>query len=362
MARKSIEEIEKYQECGLFVKHIQAATTEQQLLELHLEMPEYIRRYFIRTKTPGSIACFRISYWHDLMMSRVIELAEQEVQIKIGRKLPAFSWLLFGSAGRREPTFRTDQDHGLVYIYPKKTEPNQVDEWFKRLADKVVTGLEQAGYPLCTGNVMSTNSRWRGPLEKWQTHFVDWAENPISEHHRFLMIAADLRHMYGDPSLAKRLQKYLYQVTRKYPKVLKKGAEFNSRLRMPLGFLNQWYKERYGYHSGTVNIKQSGYLQLVGSLRILSCKYAILESSSAKRVAKLLQNLGLTDPHATEIHKSLDLFLTLRLRRHVNCAALGKAPDDFLDPHQLDKGAEKQWKQAIKCVRWLQHETLKRLR
>lgn len=351
------EEREVYQQ---FKSKIQKASEYDQLLELHHAMPAYIRRCFLHRQVPGSVACRKISEWHDWMMRRVIQLAEEKFQRRIGRRLPAYSWIVFGSGGREEPTFWTDQDNGLVYIYPANAEPEQVDEWFVRFSDIIITGLEKAGYPFCEGNVMATNPRWRGPLKKWETQFQTWAADPVSKHHRFLMIAADMRHIYGDPSLVKCLRTLLSQVFQHYPAALKKAAEFNAHLHLPLGIFRQWYKERYGDHAGTVNVKQSGYLQLTGALRILSCKYRTEKSSSAKRLEKLSEEIDSISKYREEIQESLDLFLTLRLLQHVTDEMQGRKPDDYIDPLRLDTQLEKQWKKAIKWARWLQQEALKR--
>ncbi|SEN42520.1 DUF294 nucleotidyltransferase-like domain-containing protein [Lihuaxuella thermophila] len=351
---------EEWGEYERFISEIQKALDYDQLLELHHAMPAWIRRCFLHRRVPGSVACRRISEWHDRMIKRVIQLAEEKFQRRIGQRLPAYSWIVFGSGGREEPTFWTDQDNGLVYDYPANIEPEQVDEWFVRFSDIIVTGLEKAGYPFCEGNVMATNPRWRGSLKKWEKQFQTWAADPISQHHRFLMIAADMRHIYGDPSLANDLRILLSQAFQQHPGVLKKAAEFNAHLPLPLGIFGQWYKERYGEHAGKVNVKQGGYLQLTGALRILNCKYRAERSSSAERLKKLSEEIDSLFKYRKEIQESLDLFLTLRLLQHVTDEVEGKKPEDYIDPHRLDPQLEKQWKKAIKWARWLQQEALKR--
>lgn len=342
-----------------FICKIHHASGYSQLLQLHEAMPDYIRRCFLEKKVPGSEACLLISHWHDLIMTQVIQRAEAEIQKQIGHELPPFSWMLFGSGGREEPTFWTDQDNGLVYLYPENEDSDPVDEWFQHFAEKVVKGLEKVGYPLCEGNVMATNPRWRGPLDQWQKRFELWAKEPISEHHRFLMIAADLRHVYGDPALSVRLRTCLNNILQQYPGALSKAAEFHAQLRLPVGAFQQWYKERYGKHAGTVNIKLGGYLQMSGAIRILSCKYSLHESSTSKRIQQSCKQLSSMAKYATELQQSLDVLLTLRLVQHVLDEENGKEPEDYIDPGQLEKPLQKKWKQAIRWAHWLQKEAIR---
>jgi CBS domain-containing protein len=345
-----------------FKKKILQASGYHQLLELHETMPDYIRHCFMQVDIPGSVSCHYISYWHDLIMQKVIQLVEEQVIKKINQPIPAYSWILFGSGGREEPTFWTDQDNGLVYSYLGNVKPTVVDGWFLQIAERVVQGLQKVGYPLCEGNVMATNKRWRGPIEKWFNQFNSWARDPVSQNHRFLMIAADLRHLYGSREITQKLHQHLIRIILDYPEVLIKAAEFNSHLLIPLGIFNQWYKERYGEHAGTINIKQSGYLQLVGALRILNCKYALPNSSTAARIQLLSEKVPTIKVQTEKIKASLDLFLSLRLQQHVVNQLNGKKPGDYIDPRHLNKKIEKEWKTAIKCVRWLQQEAVRQAR
>src|SRR5690606_25989249 len=153
---------------------------------------------------------------------RVIELAKQEFFQQTGQSLPCFSWILFGSSAREEATFWTDQDNGLIYVYPKRSDPQEVDAWFERLADMIVHGLYQAGYPLCEGKVMANYDRWRSSLGEWKRKVSNWVQRPTMESVRSIMITADMRSIYGEQRLFYRVQQELFGQMNLFPQTLNK--------------------------------------------------------------------------------------------------------------------------------------------
>src|SRR5262249_60452169 len=68
-----------------------------------------------------------------------------------------FAALVMGSAGRGESLLNPDQDNGFILADHADSEHKSVDRFFMELAQRFTRGLEQAGFPLCTGAVMATN-------------------------------------------------------------------------------------------------------------------------------------------------------------------------------------------------------------
>ena len=58
-----------------------------------------------------------------------------------------------GSEGRREQTFKTDQDNALIYADPAEEDRARASEYFEALAVFAQEALERCGYPACPGRM-----------------------------------------------------------------------------------------------------------------------------------------------------------------------------------------------------------------
>src|SRR6516225_3431031 len=113
-----------------------------------------------------------------------------------------FAALVMGSAGRGESLLNPDQDNGFILADHADSENESVDRFFIELAHRFTRGLEQAGFPLCAGNVMATNSLWRKTLTQWQAQVTGWVRSRGNQEIMFTDIFFDFRAISGSPELA----------------------------------------------------------------------------------------------------------------------------------------------------------------
>ena len=114
---------------------------------------------------------------NDRLVRKVIEFALR----KLGPAPLPWCWLAFGSEGRREQTFRTDQDNALVYADPRTPEEAAAARaWFPRFARFMKDGLVRCGFAACPANYMADNPRWNQPLVRVAraVHEVDHEPRP----------------------------------------------------------------------------------------------------------------------------------------------------------------------------------------
>ena len=109
-----------------------------------------------------------VSTLNDALTKRLVALAIG----KLGAAPTPFAWIVFGSEGRMEQTLLTDQDNALVFDDSGEAARN----YFNQLAQLVVDGLIQAGFPRCPGGFMATG--WCKPLGEWQQLFANWVHVP----------------------------------------------------------------------------------------------------------------------------------------------------------------------------------------
>jgi CBS domain-containing protein len=138
---------------------------------------------------------------NDRVMAKILELAEEN----FGLPPVPYCWVVLGSEGRREQTFKTDQDNALIYADPADEERGRAGEYFEKLSVYAREALEKCGYPACTGGWMASNPRWRMPLTSWQVMFREWISEAAYHSVEDALILLDMRPVAGDAGLYETL-------------------------------------------------------------------------------------------------------------------------------------------------------------
>jgi CBS domain-containing protein len=201
---------------------------------------------------------------NDALSRRLIELAAAR------HALPgAWCWLALGSEGRMEQTFVTDQDNALIAEGPAAG--------FAAFADEVNRGLDACGFPLCKGDIMARNPRWRLDLEGWRREFDGWIRNPQPEALLNAAIFFDFRPLAGDARLAGALRETVLGRTRANRSFLRAMTETALRARPPLGLLRDFEGE-------ALDLKGAGARIFVDAARVLALETGSPETGTAARL------------------------------------------------------------------------------
>lgn len=230
---------------------------------------------------------------HDAVMSRACESCQLELMEEGYGPPPApYTFVVFGSAGRSEQTLWSDQDNGLI-IGESDCDAATRESYFSEFSTRLSIMLEAVGYPPCPGNVMLINPLWRKTVDSWEQQFQYWRRELGWEQVRYLMIAADMRYIYGDQLLFQSLRNKLNHIL-----VLEKDQEQDLnrailrntiRHKAGLNALGQVITEQSGEHAGDFDMKYGLYLPIVNAIRCLSIEYGILACSTQERIEKLFQ-------------------------------------------------------------------------
>lgn len=255
-----------------------------------------------------------LNEFHDRLIRRSIELSEQELNGKRDGKAPvSFAFLLFGSAGRGEQTLWSDQDNGLIYVDPENERLQaDVESYFSDLADIISRNLEEIGYPPCSGSVICTNRMWRKPQYEFQQSLQNWMEDPNWESIRYLLIAADLRTIYGDKSFGEALIKTLCDYVADHPEMLEHMLKNTLHHQVSIGLFGQLIKERYGEDAGGVEVKYGVYIPIVNGVRLLAVEAGICVSSTEERIQKLISCGFVEEEIGQDWLEALSLAIKLR--------------------------------------------------
>lgn len=320
------------------------------LRALHDEMPNVARGWKQRGVSSAEICSF-INCWHDKMIIRVIELVIADMERAGWRTPPTpFCWLLLGSGGRMEQTLQPDQDNALLYRGESSGESDAIGLYFKTFAEMVVTRLAAIGYPYCPGFVMATNSRWNLPLNQWQRTIESYADYPNWDNARFLMMAADIRSVYGDVRLSDQFQTWFFQQVRPLSFIHWQVADHGFSHSVALDFFDRLRIEKWGEHEGQLNIKEGGYLQIVNSTRLWAVANGIAATSTAERIMALRDSQIWYDELASSVMEALHLFMQYRLW------------SNYVSPDKLSDSTVADLKDAIKTAARLQKLTSKQFR
>jgi CBS domain-containing protein len=149
--------------------------------------------------------CLWMSGLNDLIGMRICELVEDE------HDLPAVSWcwIVFGSEGRLEQTFATDQDNGLLFVPPSPEATDAVRSAFLPFAQAVNDALHYCGFERCSGKIMAGNPDWCLSADEWRRRFANWLRLPDPEGVLHGTIFFDFRPLYGDFEPVDQLRSWL---------------------------------------------------------------------------------------------------------------------------------------------------------
>ncbi|WP_425609185.1 DUF294 nucleotidyltransferase-like domain-containing protein [Ureibacillus aquaedulcis] len=222
-----------------------------------------------------------LNTFHDQVMLKVLEVAKENME---EREVPcSFTWFITGSGGRLEQGLISDQDHGI--IYEQSTPEN--DLYFKVLGEELSRGLDIAGYPYCTGYIMSSNPVWCKSYNDWKKQISKWMEDESWESIRYLQIFYDARVLYGKEDCIKQLKTDIHQYQKEHPLLLGRFMANVKHVKNAIGPMGQILVEQHGKYQGSINLKYVAFLPYVNSIRLLSIKEGLCETATLERMKEL---------------------------------------------------------------------------
>ncbi|ACO03558.1 MAG TPA: cyclic nucleotide-binding/CBS domain-containing protein [Persephonella sp.] len=282
-----------------------------------------------------------ISEINDRFVRKAVEISLEKLDIK-GR----FSFVLFGSEGRREVTISTDIDNGIIFSDRDEREK------FLRLGREVVGILLRIGFPRCEGNVMASNERWVKSLDDWKNVVEEWISKPDAENILMTGIFFDFRNAYGDETLTDQLQDFIFSLIEKNQNFLLSMALKTLELEPPVGFFGRFTVEKSGEHKNELDLKKGGILPIVSGVRVLSLENKIRSTNTIDRIRKLRKKLG--ENLSDELIESFKFLQTLRLKNQIEKIKEGKSPDNYINPEKLTRFEKDILKESFRIIKKFQ--------
>ena len=213
------------------IRHtIDTATTIDMLLQASHDVRQLSLNLLAQGVGAEQITQF-ISALNDTLTRRIIQLNLDHHDL-FGID---WAWLSFGSEGRDEQTFSTDQDNGIIYLCTDIMDREQTQLRLLEFARDVNADLDRCGFPLCSGKIMASVPELCLTLDEWEEKIGHWVRTP--EPHALLnaTIFFDFRPLFGKFNLADRLRLSLLRQTRGNPLFLRMLAANALNVMPPLG-------------------------------------------------------------------------------------------------------------------------------
>lgn len=145
------------------------------------------------------------------VLRRVVVLVEGALASE-GHELPDLKhcWVFFGSAGRGELTTLYDLDHGLIYDEPEPDQRRAARGYFLELGRRVSAALAACGFVSTAKGIVSGHPSACRSINEWEIGFSRWIREPRESCVYRATSFFDLRPIYGDCALVRRLQQWIH--------------------------------------------------------------------------------------------------------------------------------------------------------
>jgi CBS domain-containing protein len=280
----------------------------------------------------------------DAVEQRLITLAEAE----LGPPPVPYCWVTLGSRARLEQALAADQDTAMIV---DDAVTREQDEWFERLAGRVVEGLEACGYPRCRGDVMATNPRWRRPLSEWREEFARWMRRPEPDALLTASIFFDMRPVYGDRTLHARLEDFVTTTAPASEIFLAHLAAHAARNEPPLGFFRNLVLEKHGEHRDTLDIKKGGILGIVELARVHALAVGSPAVNTLARLEAARDGGALSRELADDLRDAFEFIGYVRLRHQAAQVRAGRPTDNHVAPDDLSSFEKRHLREAFGIIR-----------
>jgi CBS domain-containing protein len=285
---------------------------------------------------------------NDALLARLLGDAEAA----LGPPPCPYAWLVLGSEGRYEQTLRTDQDNALIYA---DNPAAGAEDYFARLADRVVEQLVACGFPRCPGEIMATNPHWRQPARAWRSYFHHWVTVPDEEALLRVAIFFDYRSVYGALDADAALRPVIAQA-RGQRVFLGRLARAALRQPAPLGLLRRIVLERRGDQHDLLDLKLRGTAMIVDLARLFALEAGCAATNTLARLRDSAGRASLSAETAQSLMAAFELIGLLRLRHQHRQIQRGERPTNLVAVARLDPQERRDLKEALRAVERAQRD------
>ena len=290
---------------------IRNAPRVENLVAIRGEIGQLVERMLAHGASSTQITHI-ITLLNDHTVCRVIELTLAEK----GDPGVPFSWLCFGSEGRREQTLYTDQDNGILFEAKDAVEAAERRERLLPLAQHINQSLALCGFSLCKGNIMAGNPALCLSRVEWARRFGAFIREATPENLLGSSIYFDLRVVWGDERGCEQLrQGILDQVAdnRLFQRMLAENALLR---RPPVGRFREFVLTRKHGEKATLDLKVQGLTPFVDGARLLALANGIHANNTLERLRQLVDKAVIDPLDGAAYEEAYHFIQQTRMQQH----------------------------------------------
>ncbi|MFJ2530128.1 putative nucleotidyltransferase substrate binding domain-containing protein [Pseudomonas helmanticensis] len=263
---------------------IRSAQRVEQLVSLRGEIGQLVERMLAHGASSTQITHI-ITLLNDHTVCRVIELTLAEK----GDPGVPFSWLCFGSEGRREQTLHTDQDNGILFDARDAAHEAEIRGKLLPIAQQINQSLALCGFTLCKGNIMAGNPELCLSRAEWARRFAAFIREATPENLLGSSIYFDLRVVWGDEQGCEQLRRGILDQVGDNRLFQRMMAENALRNRPPVGRFREFVLARKNGEKATLDLKVQGLTPFVDGARLLALANGIDANNTLERFRQLVE-------------------------------------------------------------------------
>lgn len=273
-----------------------------------------------------------VTLLNDHTVCRVIELVLEE----LGDPGVPFTWLCFGSEGRREQTLHTDQDNGILFEAENTEDAERIRQLLLPRAQRINQLLADCGFTLCQGNIMAGNPELCLSRQEWARRFSHFVREASPENLLGSSIYFDLRVVWGPEPGCEALRHQLFADIAGNSIFQRMLAANALSHRPPLGRFRDFVVARRGAEKDTLDLKKEGLTPFVDGARLLALAHGVSECNTQRRFAELVKLEVIDAQDGAAYEEAYHFIQQTRLQLHQHQAAQGLEFSNRLDPDSLN--------------------------
>lgn len=296
---------------------------------------------------------------NDRLVKKVLEIADN----KFGQPPVPYCWIVFGSEGRKEQTFKTDQDNALIYADTRSAEEDgKAKKYFSEFTEFVRDCLIKTGFPPCRAGYMASTPDWRQPLTVWKGYFQNWIAEPIPDAVLKSLIFFDARPLHGKFALYEELSNFYLSLAKRNEIFLGHMANMIIRNTPPVGFLKSFVVEKSGEHKDEFDLKVKGITPLNDIVRLFALENGIKQTPTPERIDALKDKHPIVRQYYNEIEHTFEFIMMLRIHSQFEQIKEGRSPGNFINPDKLSTLEKKTIKETFHLISKLQDMVIEKYR
>lgn len=311
---------------------VRTASSLEKLIQMREGVNSLVERMIAHGASPEQVTRL-ITMLNDHTTSRVIELCLK----KHGDPKIPFSWLVFGSEGRKEQTLHTDQDNGILFEANSPEEAETIRQTLLPIAREINVALDDCGFSLCKGNFMAGNAELCLSRDEWIARYRKMIRDASPQNLKYTAIFFDLRCIWGSEEGCDELRREVVGLVadnNSFQRMLAESALLN---RPPLGGLfRNFTLTKKGAEKDSLDLKVKGLAPIVEGVRVLALGHGIEAANTLERLRQLVAKGVIERLDGDAYAEAYHFIQMIRMQQHQQQVERGMGYSNLIYPDELN--------------------------